>query len=166
MRVVRRAEPPRGLRRLLWRAPIRLYQVGLGPLLGGKFMLVTHTGRVSGMPRQVVVEVVHSDEHGYVSASGFGKRADWYRNVMANPRVTLQTGGRRLRATAYPVDADEGAAIMARYAARHPRAARGLCKIMGFAVDGSAEDFRAVGVHIPFVRFVPADDPPPRRPGG
>ncbi|MCU7730981.1 hypothetical protein ODJ79_45320 [Actinoplanes sp. KI2] len=45
---------------------------------------------------------------------------------------------------------------MARYAARHPTAGRRLCKLMGFAVDGSAEDYRAVARHIPFVRFTAA----------
>jgi deazaflavin-dependent oxidoreductase (nitroreductase family) len=155
MERIHRADPPRGLRRLLWRFPIRLYQLGLGPLLGPRFMLVTHTGRISGAARHVVVEVVQRDERGYVSASGFGPRADWYRNVLADPRVTLQTGSRRTRATAHPIDVEEGAVIMARYGARHPRTARGLCKLVGFSVDGTEEDFYAVGLHIPFVRFVP-----------
>ncbi|MEO3798211.1 hypothetical protein ABGB14_49135 [Nonomuraea sp. B10E15] len=35
-------------------------------------MLLTHTGRVSGLPRQSVIEVV---EHGYVAASGFDVKA-------------------------------------------------------------------------------------------
>ncbi|MFD0539881.1 nitroreductase family deazaflavin-dependent oxidoreductase [Actinomadura luteofluorescens] len=108
-----------------------------------------------GLPRQVVIEVVQKDERGYVAASGFGPRADWYRNVMASPDVTLQIGGRRVQATASPIPTEEGGEIMARYAPRHPAAARQLCKLMGFAVDGSAEDYRQVGHHIPFVRFVP-----------
>ena len=157
MRVVAKAEPPRGLRRRLWRLPIGLYRVGLGPLLGRKFILLTHTGRVSGLPRQAVVEVVHRDARGLVAAAGFGRRSDWYRNVVANPRVTVGNGRLRAPAVAHPIDADEGAALMARYGMRHPRAARGLCRIMGFEVDGSEADFREVGRHIPFVRFVPAD---------
>ncbi|MES9536516.1 MULTISPECIES: nitroreductase family deazaflavin-dependent oxidoreductase [unclassified Actinomadura] len=153
MEIVDRPAPPTGLRRLLWRLPIRLYRIGLGPLLGRRVMLLTHTGRVSGLPRQVVIEVVQKDEHGCVAASGFGPRADWYRNVMANPDVTLQIGGKRIQATAASIPAGEGGEIMARYAPRHPTAARQLCKLMGFAVDGSVEDYREVGRHIPFVRF-------------
>ncbi|TDC97982.1 nitroreductase family deazaflavin-dependent oxidoreductase [Actinomadura sp. 7K507] len=155
MKIVARPAPPTGLRRRLWRSPIRLYRMGLGPLLGRRVMLLTHTGRVSGRPRQVVVEVVDKDEDGYVAASGFGPRADWYRNVMADPDVTLQIAGTRFPATAAPVATDEGAEIMARYAPRHPAAARRLCKLMGFAVDGSVEDYREVGRNIPFVRFTP-----------
>lgn len=156
MRVVKKVTPPTGFRRSLWRLPIRLYRLRLGPLLGRRFMLLTHIGRVSGRPRQAVVEVVLHDEHGYVAASGFGPGADWYRNVIAHSPVTIQIGGQVLAATATALDADQGAEIMARYASLHPRSARQLCKLLGFAVDGSVDDFREVGRRIPFVRFVPS----------
>ncbi|MFI9592859.1 nitroreductase family deazaflavin-dependent oxidoreductase [Nonomuraea sp. NPDC052265] len=157
MEIVARPDPPTGLSRRLWRLPILLYRLGLGPLLGRRVMLLTHTGRVSRLPRRAVIEVVQRDGRGYVAASGFGPRADWYRNVRATPQVTIQVGGHRFRATAVPLEPGEGADIMARYAPRHPAAARRLCKIMGFAVDGGVDDYREVGSHIPFVRFVPAE---------
>jgi hypothetical protein len=53
--------PPSGLRRLLFRAPIRLYRWHLGWLLGGRCLLLTHTGRTSGLPRQAVLEVTGRD---------------------------------------------------------------------------------------------------------
>lgn len=159
MEIIERPAPPTGLRRRLWRSPIRLYRMGLGPLLGRRVMLLTHTGRVSGLPRQVVIEVVQKDGDGYVAASGFGPRADWYRNVMATPEVTLQIAGKKVQATAAPIPTAEGAEIMARYAPRHPTAARQLCKLMGFAVDGSVDDYREVGRHIPFVRFTARPTP-------
>ncbi|MEV0143869.1 MULTISPECIES: nitroreductase family deazaflavin-dependent oxidoreductase [unclassified Nonomuraea] len=155
MEIVKKPAPPTGLRRGLWRLPIQLYRMGLGPLLGRRIMLLTHIGRVSGLRRRAVIEIVEHDEHGYVAASGFGPRADWYRNVMATPDVVIQVGGKTLRAIAAPMGADEGAEIMARYAPRHPVAARRLCKLMGFAVDGSVKDYREVGRRIPFVRFTP-----------
>lgn len=155
MEIIKKPTPPAGLRRRLWRLPIRLYRMGLGPLMGRRIMLLTHTGRVSGRRRQAVIEVVQHDEDSYVAASGFGPRADWYRNVMATPDVTIQIGGQVLQVTATPILAEEGAEIMARYAPRHPAAARQLCRIMGFAVDGSVADYREVGRRIPFVRFTP-----------
>ncbi|MFD8563667.1 nitroreductase family deazaflavin-dependent oxidoreductase [Streptosporangium canum] len=155
MDIVKRPDPPSGLRRALWRLPIHLYRVGLGRLLGGRVMLLTHVGRLSGKPRHAVIEVVEHDARGYVAASGFGPRADWYRNITKTPDVVLHVGGRISPAVARPLPAEEGGDIMARYAPRHPAAARRLCAIMGFAVDGSVEDYREVGRHIPFVRFVP-----------
>ncbi|MGP3921039.1 nitroreductase family deazaflavin-dependent oxidoreductase [Nonomuraea sp. 10N515B] len=155
MKIVKKPAPPTGLRRALWRLPIQLFRMKLGPLVGRRIMLLTHTGRVSGRPRQAVVEIVQNDKSSYVVASGFGPRADWYRNVMATPEVTIQIGGQVRQAVATPIEADEGAEIMARYAPRHPVAARELCKLMGFAVDGSVDDYREVGRRIPFVRFTP-----------
>ncbi len=120
-------------------------------------MLLVHTGRVSGEPRQVVLEVVERDRTtGAVSvASGFGPQADWYRNVLANPEVTFQVGRHGYDGVARPLSSDEGARLMARYAPQHPRAARRLSAFMGFEVDGSVEDYRAVGERIPFVRLEP-----------
>jgi len=153
--IIKRPAPPTGLSRRLWRLPILLYRCGLGPALGGRLMLLTHTGRVSGEPRQAVIEVVGHDETGYLAASGFGTGADWYRNLMARPAATIQIGRRSIPVTASPLPAADGGDVMARYAPRHPAAARRLCRLMGFAVDGSAEDYREVGRRVPFVRFVP-----------
>ena len=55
------SKPPRGLLRFLLRLPIWLYQLHLGFLLGHRFLLLTHTGRRSGLLRRTVVEVVSYD---------------------------------------------------------------------------------------------------------
>ncbi|MBC9715069.1 nitroreductase family deazaflavin-dependent oxidoreductase [Streptomyces sp. TRM66268-LWL] len=157
METVRRPAPPTGLRRALFRAPIRLYRMGLGALVPGRLLLLNHIGRVSGQARQVVVEVVEHERStgAYIVCSGFGPRAQWYRNLRAHPDVTIQVGARRLAVHAEPLDAEEGGAFMAGYAARHPRAARKLAKFMGFRVDGSLADYRAPGRELPFVRLRP-----------
>ncbi|MFI6906189.1 nitroreductase family deazaflavin-dependent oxidoreductase [Nonomuraea sp. NPDC050394] len=144
------AQPPRGWRRTMWRLPIALYRAGFGWMMPRRVMLLTHTGRSSGEPRQAVIEVVARDGRSVVAASGFGKRADWYQNVLKTPEVTIQIGAHARPAVAVPLPAEEGADIMATYAARHPRAARRLCDLMGF---DDVLDFRQVGLRIPFVRF-------------
>jgi len=155
MEIIDRPPPPTGVRRLLWRLPIWLYRLHLGRLTGGRLMLLRHTGRVTGRPRLAVIEVVRRDAGGYVAASGFGPRADWYRNIRQTPEVTLTVGARVIPATATPLTAEEGAELMATYAPRHPALARRLCRIMGFHVDGGDADYREAGAHIPFVRFTP-----------
>jgi deazaflavin-dependent oxidoreductase (nitroreductase family) len=158
MEIVKKVEPPTGLNRLLFRLPIYLYRWGLGWLFGRHLMLVNHVGRVTGKRRRVVLEVVAHDANdgSYVVASGWGPAAAWYRNVLHTPDVTIQVGRRTIPVTGVPLPADEGAEIFARYASRHRAAARQLLpRLMGFAVDGSEADFRAVGQRIPFVRFVP-----------
>ena len=132
------ARPPRTrLRRALFRAPIWLYRLGLGGLLGGRFLLLTHTGRTSGRPRQVVLEVVgrHEPSGGYLIASGYGERSQWFRNILEDPRVCFQVGWRRYRGLARPLPAAESGRWLADYA-RHPRATASLLRVLGHDVDG------------------------------
>jgi len=130
--------------------------MGLGRLLGKRLMLLNHTGRRSGQPRQAVVEVAGFDPttNIYTVASGFGSKSDWYRNVCAAPNVTIQVGSRRMQATARPLSPAESGAAMVDYAHRHPSLARALTKVIGHQVDGSDETYRQVAEqHIPFVEF-------------
>ena len=52
---------PTGALRLAFRLPIYLYRLGLGQLLGHRFMLLTHRGRRSGRVYQTALEVVRYD---------------------------------------------------------------------------------------------------------
>lgn len=153
MEIIDRPGPPTGVRRMLWRLPIWLYRLRLGWLTGGRLMLLTHVGRVTGRRRTAVIEVVQHDADGYVAASGFGPRADWYRNIQAHPEVTITVGARTIPVTAHPLTGEQGADLMAAYAPRHPALARHLCRVMGYRVDGTDTDYRQVGARIPFVRF-------------
>ncbi|MCA9851392.1 MAG: nitroreductase family deazaflavin-dependent oxidoreductase [Dehalococcoidia bacterium] len=148
-------QPPTGPWKLFFRAPIWLYRLHLGWLLGGRFLLMEHVGRRSGLVRRVVVEVVHHDRDAdtYTVASGFGPRSDWYLNLKEHPDIAIRVGRRYLAVRAHFLSADEGADVMERYAREHTKAAPELAKFMGFQVDGSAEDYRAVGREVPFVRF-------------
>ena len=85
--------------RALFRGPVQLWRLGLAPVIGQVMMLITHTGRRSGLPRRTMVEYFKMDGVKYV-ASGFGSQAQWYRNIEADPHVTIQTadGVERVRA--------------------------------------------------------------------
>jgi deazaflavin-dependent oxidoreductase (nitroreductase family) len=106
------------------RAPIWLYQARLGFLFGSRLLMVEHIGRTTGTRRYVVLEVVaHPDPHTYVVASGFGARAQWYRNVLARPDVTVSIAGHRpADATARRLDGPDNDAVLGAYVARHRRA--------------------------------------------
>lgn len=40
----------------LYKTPILLYRMGLGPVIGRLFMIITTTGRKSGLPRRTAIE--------------------------------------------------------------------------------------------------------------
>ncbi len=136
--------------RHLARAPILLYRVGLGGLLGRRFVMVEHVGRRTGRVRRTVLEVIRHDDRSVDTAAAWGRRSDWFRNVVAHPRVRVSTGRlRRVPATAEVLDPAAAGEVFARYAADHPRAARALATTLGV----SFEDPRALAERIPVVRF-------------
>lgn len=145
------------LTRWFMRAPIWLYKVGLGWLLGGRFIHVVHTGRVSGQPRHTVVEVVSHDaaNDAYYVAAAWGERSDWYQSLMMTPDCRAQVGRRRFGAHAHRADMQEAQAVLLDYATRHAAAARALAKVMGFETDGSPEAFAALGDRLPIVKISP-----------
>jgi deazaflavin-dependent oxidoreductase (nitroreductase family) len=86
--------------------------------------MLEHVGRKSGARRFVVLEVVgHRTPDTYVVASGFGERAQWFRNLIANPRVRVSVAGHGPRAaTARRLPVAEADTVLAGYIRRHPRA--------------------------------------------
>lgn len=154
--VISRKEPPKGLSRLIWRAPIWIYRLGLGGLMGGRFLLLHHTGRKSGLPRQVALEVVQHDESQdiYAVVSAFGPKADWYQNVLKTPQVEIEVGRKKSPRTAVPMESQQAGRAMVDYAHRNPRAAKTLMGFIGFRVDGSDEDYFILGRdHLLFVEL-------------
>lgn len=154
---IKDVQPPRGLARLGWRAPIWFYRLGLGRLLGRRFVLLNHIGRKSGQPRQAVLEVVHHNKEtgAYVVASGFGEKSDWYRNVMAHPEITIQVGRKRISARAVRLPLPQATEIMLDYNRRHPATLRTLAGILGYRTDGSEDDVRYLTGVIPIVALTP-----------
>lgn len=71
----------------LWRLGLGWW-FGLWPEGWGQIMVITHIGRVSGAKYRTPVNFAIVDGEVYCTA-GFGKIADWYRNIMANPKVEI-----------------------------------------------------------------------------
>lgn len=141
-----------GLLRVRWlvRAPIWLYRARLGAIFGGRLLMLEHRGRRSGARRHVVLEVIDNPEPGtYVVASGFGKSAQWYRNIEADPHVRVYLRSRRPRAAeAHPLDAGEAAAALRRYAGAHPRAWASLRPVLEQTLGARID---AEGTELPLV---------------
>jgi len=66
-----------------------LYAAGLGPLVGIIILLLTTTGRKSGLPRTTPLQYELIDGK-YCLGAARGKSADWVRNIEANPRVQVR----------------------------------------------------------------------------
>jgi deazaflavin-dependent oxidoreductase (nitroreductase family) len=72
---------------LMWRLGLGPV-MNMGPVLAGRYMVITHTGRKSGLKRRTPVNYAVVDDEVYCTA-GFGSVSDWYRNIIANPQVEV-----------------------------------------------------------------------------
>lgn len=144
---VKELEPPTGLARLALRAPIWIYRLGLGKLLGNRFLELTHIGRKSGLPRHTVLEVVRYEASSgtYYIAVGFGEQSDWYKNILANPHVEVRAGSGHFKAIAVQLSPEEAGEELVKYSHQHRIAFRELLQFMGYRVDGTDADTHALG---------------------
>lgn len=69
-----------------------LWRLGLGDFGNrpetSQVMVLTHTGRKSGLRRRTPVNYTVIDDAIYCTA-GFGSGADWYKNIIADPHVEV-----------------------------------------------------------------------------
>lgn len=153
--MMRSMPQPRGILAWLLRAPVWLYRFHLGGLLGDRFLMLTHTGRKTGKPHQTVVEVVLHDKASgtYYVVSGWGEKSSWYKNVIANPDVTIQVNNETFPAAAERVTPELGGQVMLDYARKHPAALRELSRFMKYPLDGSEASAIHFGKNIPIIAF-------------
>jgi deazaflavin-dependent oxidoreductase (nitroreductase family) len=160
---------PGGLLRLAMRFPILLYRLHLGWILGGRFLLLEHRGRRSGLLRQVVIEVVDHDagRGSYVVAAAWGRKADWYKNISADPKVHITVGSLRLAAEARTLSKDDARRHLETYAIEHPMAFRELGSLLAGLTPGNPADTIDSFVELmPLVEFTPFALDPHEQNGG
>lgn len=103
--------------RALVRAPITLYRHDLGWIFGQRILMLEHTGCRSGQARFACLEVVgRPGPERIIIVSGFGERAEWYRNLLADPN------GERPMSQRPP----------SRVCGAHARTAPSTCRFEGF----------------------------------
>ncbi|MDL4820735.1 nitroreductase/quinone reductase family protein [Actinomadura opuntiae] len=127
-----------------------------GPFEGGRLLLLTTTGARSGAPRTTPLGYL-PDGLGRVlviaSAGGAPKHPAWFRNLVANPRVTVESDAFRYEADAVVLDGDERDRAFARAVESDP---------------GWAEYEARSGRTLPVVALVQVGEGPPpgpERPG-
>lgn len=149
-------DPPRGISRLLYRAPILLYRLRFGWILGRRALLLEHTGRVSGRLRRTVLEVIRAapEQDMYVVVSGFGTQSDWYRNLLAHPEAQIMVGIRRLAVKAVFLSPQQAREELRSYEARHPGMLHFLAgRLLGLQVEEGEKGLQRLMGMFPVVCF-------------
>jgi deazaflavin-dependent oxidoreductase (nitroreductase family) len=97
-------------------------QATSGPFVGRPMIIITTTGAKTGKPRTTpLVYTRHGDGYVIVASKG-GSDTDpaWYRNILANPSVTVEVDGQTFRAHARVTDEAERQQLYERHADVHP----------------------------------------------
>jgi deazaflavin-dependent oxidoreductase (nitroreductase family) len=148
---------PSGLVKWLYKTPILLYRLGLGFLVGRLFMIMITVGRKSGQPRRTAIEFHEYKGRRYVF-SVWGKKADWYRNIEANPCITIQTWRGAESVLARRIDSDVELTKTFDFAMSNP-SMRMAMKSAGFGL--TLDQFLAQKERFIFVTFDPTDHSTP-----
>jgi deazaflavin-dependent oxidoreductase (nitroreductase family) len=148
---------PSGLAKCLFKSPILFHRLGLSLLTGRIFMVLTTVGRKSGKPRRTAIEFHEFEGHATVM-SGWGTKTDWYRNIEADPHVTIQTWRGAQSAMARRVTSNEELTRTFNFAKSNPTM-RAMMKVAGF--DLTLEQFLAQKERFAFIAFDPINHPTP-----
>jgi deazaflavin-dependent oxidoreductase (nitroreductase family) len=154
--------PNRAVTTLL-RLPAAMYRANAGWVLGHRFLCLTHRGRRTGRRYRTVLEVLAWEPatREAIVISGFGRRANWYRNVLAGGAVEVEIAREcwlpRVRALG-PTEAVE---VLADYERRNrpltPVVRKVLSRLARIEYDGSPAARLAVVDALPQVAFRPHD---------
>ncbi len=111
--------------RRLFTASQRLERQSPARLSRMHVLLLTTTGRKSGLPRTTALAFTTASDGLVVGSRIRGLGSDWYRNLLAQPEVTVQTGTETFTAHAQPVlDAQRRREVVAQLAQVWDRNAR------------------------------------------
>jgi deazaflavin-dependent oxidoreductase (nitroreductase family) len=153
MEKIRDVKPPRGIEKALFKLPNFFFNMGLGSLMGTRFVQLSHVGRRSGRTYKTVVEVVDydPDRRKIFIASGFRQKSDWYKNIQKTPQIEVNFRGKQYKAVAEELDQVDSENVLLNYAHHHPLAMKELAKFMGYEIDGSDDDVRRLAGELPLI---------------
>jgi deazaflavin-dependent oxidoreductase (nitroreductase family) len=145
----------------LFRTPVYAYRWHLGWLFGKRLLLLTHTGRRTGLRRHTVLEVVEYRKEGpeVVVANGFGPDSDWIRNIQAKSDEEVTVGSQHFAAAHRFLGAEEAAVVIERYEHRNrfiaPIVRAGFSWLLGWKYRSSESERRRLVAQIPLLAFRP-----------
>lgn len=94
-----------------------------GPMAGQPLMILHTIGATSGQEREAIVTYSRDGDRYVIAASkgGAPEHPAWYRNLRANPEVTVEIGGETFRARAAIATGDERDRLWTQHATELPQ---------------------------------------------
>jgi len=144
--------------RWLFKMPILVYRLGLGPFIGQRILLLTTIGRKTGERRHTPLEYNYDPgTDTYQVMAGWGGHTDWYRNAPANPDVHVQVGTRAFEAVAEPVPREAVARLLQEITRLNPQSLQMWSRRPRQPLDGSEASWLEAARHFPCLRLRPVE---------
>ena len=132
-----------------------LYAVGLGPIVGRFVLLLATRGRKTGLLRVTPLQYEEIDG-AIVVGSSRGTKADWYRNILADPHVLVRVKSRQFRGLAEPsTDPVRIADFLECRLKRHPRMVGAILRAEGLPAPPSRADLERYASRLAMVVIRP-----------
>jgi deazaflavin-dependent oxidoreductase (nitroreductase family) len=136
--------------------PLIIYRLGLGWMLGKRFMRLTHKGRRSGKVYRSVLAVLRFDEKtDEILAVSPWRASNWYRNIQATPALEVETGRVRYAPVQRNLSPEEIAALFIEFRQAHPIFSRMIARIPGWKIDSTYDEFLELARTLHGVSFRP-----------
>jgi deazaflavin-dependent oxidoreductase (nitroreductase family) len=145
------------LLRFIHYPPQLAYALGLGPVIGKFILLLKTHGRKTGLNRVTPLQYEIVEGAVYV-ASARGMQADWVRNILANPQVSV-----RLRNLEYQAEAEVITSVerivqfLELRLQRHPHMIKAIMKSEGITFPLKQNDLEEYARHLALIVLNPVN---------
>lgn len=141
------------------KAPVYGWRFGLGPIIGRYLMIITQINHRTGNPCNVSLEYFAINGIKYC-ANLFGVQSNWYRNLLANPRVTIQTSDGTEQMVAIPITQDDEIITVVEWLLnRNPKFGNNFLAELG--TQPTRKEILSRKEDFVFLRFDPTSEPTP-----
>jgi len=150
---------PNQMLKFFFKVPVWLHKMGFGGwerLIGAQWMFITTIGRKSGKRRETMVDVMDYDKaaDAYYIEAAYGARADWYKNIQANPTFEAQVGRRKFKARASALSTEGAGELLVQFFRSKPAYTRSVMAMAGMKFKDE-NDLRVIGKDLTLLAVKP-----------
>jgi hypothetical protein len=146
--------------RLSSTAPLLAWRLGLGPITGRYLMIITFIDHKTGNPTKTPIEFFQINGIKYV-ANTAGIQSKWDRNLLADPKVTIQTSDGSEQMVAVPVTQDDELITIIEWLLNNKSSFINP-HLRDLGIETNRKDILKHKKELLFVRFDPTSEPTPR----
>lgn len=157
---IQKLDLPSYIKRLESITPLIAWRLGLGPISGRYKMIITYIDHKTGNPSKNALEFFQVNGIKYI-ANLTGFQSKWYRNLLADPKVTIQTFEGSEQMVAVPVSQDDELITVIEWLLNNKKTLISQhLKDLGISID--RKDILKHKKELLFIRFDPTSEPTPR----